>query len=191
MTRVAASVREAWPSRSEMERLLERHGTISATAVVIGRSVTATKNIVDELGVAFVPTQATMSESATRFGWEMEDHAADVLGAKIVRRRDPTENPFDLIWNGLRLDVKAARPRPNDSRRPDYLTWSFRLASKTGRRECDAFFCVLCDVLGKPQRYLLIPAAEAPAFTISVPVTLRSKWARYLWVPDQLRSAAA
>lgn len=171
--------RDRWPSREEAEEMLREHGTISGVARALDRPVATVRHILKTLGVDLgVPHANAMPRSTTKLGWEGEDHAALVLGAAVVRTQGG-DDPYDLTWHGLRVEVKTARPTWASD--PRALGWTFSIAHNAGKH--DALFCICCAENGLPRAYFLIPADAAPAKMLRIPLSLRSKWARYEWRP--------
>lgn len=101
-----------------------------------------------------------------------------LLGAES-NRGSTANDDFDLIWHGKRIEVKTSRPVLAGAG-PDWF-WMFNVARSQGK--CDAFFCIGCSKDGLPRAYFFLPASVAPKVKLSVPLTLRSKWAEYLWTP--------
>lgn len=172
--------RATWPAREELERLLVEHGTVSGVARALGRPNSTVKHIIDRLGIDFRPTGNSMPESANRFGWSGEDHAALILGGTVARQRDNADSPFDVLLGERRIEVKTARPSLSGPG-PGTLGWTFALARNRGKN--DAYFCIGCNEDGLPVAYLMIPSSEISVSSLRIPVTMRSKWARFEWRP--------
>lgn len=171
------ALRALWPTKQEMKDLLAEHGTYKAVARALGRPYTTVVHIGKALGIEQNKPQAqAFPPGHVRFGWDGEEHAALLLGAELARNQTTRDSPYDLLWNGQRIEVKTARP----SGRPPNA-WLFR-TDKNGREgQSDYYFCVGCSPDGAPQTYFLLPTSDVPGEMLKIPLSLRSKWAKYEW----------
>lgn len=137
--------------------------------------------IVKSLGVSYTPNGSAMPKSTARLGWNGEEHAAMILGAELARAQHFRDSPFDLFWHGLRVEVKTALPSLAGPP-PGVSGWSFSIGRNAGKS--DVFFCICCDEGGLPRAYFLLPASVMPASTLRIPLSLRTKWIQYRWLPE-------
>ena len=96
-----------------------------------------------------------------------------------MRVHDNRMNEYDLRWQGRRVEVKTAHPSLAGV--PPSLGWTFALGRNAGKN--DLYFCIACAENGLPRAYFMIPPAAAPPSILRIPLSLRSKWARYEWRP--------
>lgn len=176
--------RAAWPTKAELEFLLEQHGSGVAVARALGCGEWNVRHMCRQLGVIYVPHVQGRASKIAR-GWTGEQHAALLLGGQLVRVADPRANPFDVLVGDLRLEVKTSRPSTSSLKR-DQVGWSFNVGHNRGKN--DAYFLICCADNGLPIAYLLIPSHDATVTTIRFPVTMRGKWAPFLWRPSSLTS---
>lgn len=176
---LAAARRAKWPTKEQIEALLAQHGTLSAVAVILGRQHPNFRYICDQLGVEWQPHSRVMEDCPSGFGWSGEEHAALLLRGEVVRTPANRE-PYDVRWRGLRVEVKTARPSAS-GRDLDQWGWSFNVRHNRGKN--DVYFLICCADNGLPAAYLLVPSEHVTQTLIRFPVTMRGKWARFLWRP--------
>lgn len=122
--------------------------------------------------------EAKSGSSQVHLGWSGEEHAALLLGAEIARESDPRDQPFDLLWNGARVEVKTARPSADGPSRP-HLGWTFGIGHNDPEAS-DLVFLIACAPDGMPLHYFLIPRADVGRRqTIRISGSLEGKWMQY------------
>jgi hypothetical protein len=78
-------------------------------------------------------------------------------------------SPYDIEWNGNKIDVKTSRKR---SKRGQY---SF----STRKKKCDYFFLIALDEMDIPNRFLFIPGEEIGGSGLAYTFGKKSKWDQY------------
>lgn len=97
----------------------------------------------------------------------------------INQENNNNKAPYDILWNGKRIDVKTSIIRrqqyfpESDSRIFKFYT------KKKSEKHCDYFLCIGLDENLKPIRTYMIPYDEAPGNTMSFSAT-NSKYDKFL-----------
>lgn len=95
-----------------------------------------------------------------------------------------THYPYDIDWNGKRIDVKTSnrRFRPNGK-----IQYSF----STKNNDCDYYLLIALDDENFPIRFLLVPREEVNGVTVSFTYGTESKWNKFEMEvnKDELRKA--
>lgn len=143
---------------------LQRLGSVQAVADMLG---VHNKTVWDRArGIEY---QRTCRRGPGQVGRIGELIALELLPGSVDQLRTGLE-PFDLLWNGQRVNVKTARPGVQG--------WQFNVA--TGRGKCDAYFLVALDGTDEYHASWLIPAADcAERSGIVIYPSMRGKWATY------------
>jgi hypothetical protein len=80
--------------------------------------------------------------------------------------------PYDIEWEGLKIDVKTSnrRHRPNGK-----IQYSF----STKNKKCDHFLLIALDDNNYPIRILFVPSEDIAGVTVSFTHGTESKWDKY------------
>lgn len=123
-------------------------------------------------------TDLTKVGGNTAFGRKAELDALKLLDGSIdCNGNNPKESPFDILWNGLRIDVKASTIKNSKG----YMRWAFKTEKQY---KCDMFLCIGYNNDQEIEVILLIPSKIIPS-SLSIPIHLKSRWAKYLFWQNQ------
>lgn len=110
---------------------LERLGSTAAVADVVDASQAEVWRRADQIGYSVTKFRS----GSSRLGRLGEEVALRLLpGAEDALHRG--REPYDLMWDGQRINVKTATPNKH---------WGWSFNTGTGRDDCDAFFLVALD----------------------------------------------
>ncbi len=89
-----------------------------------------------------------------------------------------THYPYDIEWNGKKIDVKTSnrRNRPNGK-----IQYSF----STKNNDCDYYLLIALDDENFPIRFLLVPRNEVTGVSIAFTYGTKSKWDKYVMEVDK------
>lgn len=158
---VARSVTYDWAG---LPADLERLGSTAAVADEVGVSQAEVWRKADEIGYSVTGFRS----GGSRLGRLGEELALALLDGSEDMLHRGTE-PYDLLWNGQRVNVKTATPNKN-------WGWSFNTGS--GRDGCDAFFLVALDHAEDFVAAWLVPVEDC-ARGCRVGTNSNTKYARF------------
>jgi hypothetical protein len=166
---------------SNLNRDYERLGSVRAVAKEYGVNHESVRYQMKKAGIERTfDLLKTGGQSA--LGRRAELFALSILpGAEDTARINP-QYPFDVYWEGKRINVKSSSLQ-GSVQRPH---WMFRVGAKD-KENCDYFACVLY-LNEAPYKALLIPSNLVPSTGITVPKTENSRYIEFLiWDKDQVR----
>ena len=156
-----------------LQQLVEHCGSSRAAARLLGISHSSIRTILRRNRLSYKVDLENLGTS-TALGRKGELDALKLLSASVdATKNRADESPFDLLWQGQRIDVKASTINNSGKN----LRWSFKTwkASK-----CDFFLC-LGYVQHNERAYAwLVPSTIAPQSTV-IPAKSVSKWDDYLF----------
>lgn len=153
--------RPEW-THEEMATLKELSNTHTSTqiAALIGRTRGAVQAQANRKGIPLLSR-----DTATFFGRKAEQDALKILkGSKLITLRN-YHAPYDLLWQGHRVNVKSAMTYYN--RFAKHWYWTFRI--KESWVNCDMF--LLLGYLREsmvPKRAWLVPSAECRVGAVGI-----------------------
>lgn len=125
-----------------------------------GVSDVAVYNMLRKIGAQILPRE-DVEEHKQRFGRTMELHVLEALPAAFDISGPNWRAPFDVIWSGMRINVKASAPTYAGNNK-ERNTWSFNTRNK---KNTDAFLCIGVNESGVIESIYLIPSNEAKKMT--------------------------
>jgi len=159
----------------DLEKVYEaviQNGTPGKAAKVLHLNKKSITSLLKRNGIQY-QNDLTKTGGSTAFGRQAELDAIKFLrNAVDATCNDPQKSPFDLLWEGLRLNVKASTTKDSGYS----LRWSFHTEKP---EQCDYFFCMGYDKKLEVETIFLIPSDAVP-ISLSIPINLKSKWAKYL-----------
>jgi hypothetical protein len=119
-----------------------------------------------------------MKPKRTRFEIGQEGELAvyqllcSVYGRKVQRM--PYNHPFDLLVDGLRVDVKTANPHRTSKHHKDFISWCFNI-HKAGIVLSSQADCYVCRLEGVPFSRTAIHLAFVSPITVpTIIISMRS-----------------
>lgn len=127
-------------------KLAEKHG-ISPVAVY---------NMLNKLNVDLLPKDQ-LDEHNQKMGRQWELVCIGKLKGAIDCSREDWRSPYDIVWNGYKINVKASHPVYTGENK-ERKAWSFRTKADI---EVDVFLCIGLNEKGSIEKIFWIPASEA------------------------------
>lgn len=89
-----------------------------------------------------------------------------------------TAYPYDIEWNGKRIDVKTSNRR---KRKNGKIQYSF----STKNPDCDYYLLIALDDENYPVKILLVPRTAVKGVTVAFTYGTKSKWDKYIMEVDK------
>lgn len=167
-----------------IKELYETHKSVIKVAKLIGCSDTTIKERLREIGYQFshdnkgLALEVGVGRYGERISLEILKDSKDMAGQKV-------NFPYDISWNGLKIDVKTSRLRKRKNRKNHY---SF----STKNQSCDYYLLIALDKSDLPIKIWLVPRNIIKTYGICIPCDFSGKWAKYEMETDEieLRKAA-
>ena len=98
--------------------------------------------------------------------------ALNLLNGSKDMNRITIHYPYDIEWNGLKIDVKTSnrRNRPNGK---------FQYSFSTKNKDCDYYYLIALDDENYPIKILFVPRNAINGVTVSFTYGTKSKWDKY------------
>jgi len=161
----------AYKSKIDWSSLAEDYGRLGSLRAVAEEYGTSSENVRYMMIKLGIDRKFDLSKRGgnSRKGREAELFMLSLLpGAIDVSATDP-QAPFDLMFEGKRVNVKSSKRRERN--------WVFR-TGEACVQNCDVFACVLMED-DVPYKVLMIPSSEVPLTGITIPVSEESKYMKY------------
>lgn len=160
----------------EILRAIKISGSATSATNEVGLSSSAIKSRIRRHQLIY-KVDLTKTGGNSAFGRQAEIDAKMFLyGAEDVNKNNCKESPYDLLWNGLRVDVKGSTLKKTTKKGNTYLRWAFR----TNKQEkCDLFMCLGYGANKDVQFVIIVPSSVCPT-SLSIPVHLNTRWAKYM-----------
>jgi hypothetical protein len=133
----------------KMKSLCETHST-AEVAKILGRSLMAVQSKASRLKISFA-----RDETNTLFGRQAEEYVVSVLPGSKLLTKENYHAPYDIEWEGKRINVKAAVLRFYRSANCHY--WNF--TTRQNSDSCDYFLLLgFKNKSEKPVKAWLVPS---------------------------------
>lgn len=154
-----------------VERLYAEQKSITIVAEMVGCSSTTVRERLKELGHKFTHDNKSF-ETEVGLGRYGERLALSLLKDSKDMNAIFINHPFDIEWEGKKIDVKVSRPRKR-KRGQDQYSFS------TKNNDCDYFLLIALDTDDNPRRLFLIPRKDITGKSVAFPYDFNSKWNIY------------
>lgn len=122
-----------------------------AVAEILGRSVGAVQSQAKRLKVSFAKDETT-----TLFGRQAEEYVANMLHGSKLLTKENYHAPYDIDWNGKRINVKASTLRYYKQAKCHY--WNFSIRQRPD--SCDYYLLLgFMKDSKKPVKAWLVPSS--------------------------------
>lgn len=156
-----------------IKEIIEIEGTPTLAGLALGLDKSSITSLMKRNHIEYF-TDLTKVGGITAFGRKAELNALRLLpGSEDATCNDPKKSPFDILWNGKRINVKASTIKSGG--KGHYTRWTFQTEKP---EQCDYFFCLGYKGEHHIAVALLIPSNVAP-ICVSFPTTYNTKWMQY------------
>ncbi len=151
--------------------LYKKYNRVSKVAEILGCSTTTVKERLKTEG--HNPNHDNKGKNTSHgIGRLGERVALQILDGSKDMNKEHIQHPYDIEWNGKKIDVKTSRVRESRGRK----TYSFNVKNKN----CTYYLTVSLDDNLNVKRVMLIPTEEVIGTSIYYVEEKESKWDEYI-----------
>lgn len=153
---------------NDIEGLYEKHKSICKISKSIKCSENTVRERLHKIGYRFTHDNKDLGVEVGlgRYGERLALHL--LKGSKDMNISNIL-SPFDLLWEGKKIDVKVSRPR-----QPDRGQRQYSFSTKSGI--CDYYLLIAVDDNDFPRRFFLVPKDKVKTTSVCFTYDFNTRW---------------